>query len=68
LVGETDWSKLIPKPTSRFLLVSCDECNNKQIVFEHAKTVVRCKVCNSILAKPRGGKAQIIGKVLDVYE
>lgn len=65
---EIDWSKLIPKPTSRFLLVACDECNNKQIVFEHAKTLVRCRVCGSVLAEPRGGKAKILGKVLEVYE
>lgn len=63
----TDWSKLIPKPRSSFLLVQCNECGHRQAVFEHAKTHVSCQVCGAPLAKPRGGKAEILGKVLERY-
>ncbi len=63
----TDWSKLIPKPRSSFLLVECNECGNKQVVFDHAKIVVECLVCGATLARPRGGKAEILGKVLERY-
>ena len=64
---ETEWAKLIPKPRSSFLLVQCNECGHRQVVFDHAKTEVACQVCGSILAKPTGGKAEILGKVLERY-
>jgi len=66
-MSEIEWSKLIPKPRSSFLLVQCNECGNKQIVFDHAKTLVKCQVCGAILAEPRGGKAKILGKILERY-
>jgi len=66
-MSEIDWSKLIPKPKSSFLLVQCGECGNKQIIFNHAKTLVKCQVCGAILAEPRGGKAKILGKILERY-
>ncbi|MEM0440266.1 MAG: 30S ribosomal protein S27e [Candidatus Caldarchaeum sp.] len=56
------WSKYIPSPRSRFLIVSCNECGNSQIVFDSAKTVVKCNVCGAVLARPSGGKAIILGK------
>ncbi len=64
---EIEWAKLIPKPRSSFLLVQCNECGHRQVVFDHAKTEVPCQVCGSILTKPTGGKAQILGKVLERY-
>lgn len=64
---ETEWSKLIPKPRSAFLLVQCNECGHRQVVFDHAKTEVPCQVCGSILASPKGGKTRILGKVLETY-
>ncbi|MCD6236237.1 MAG: 30S ribosomal protein S27e [Thaumarchaeota archaeon] len=63
---EVEWEKLIPKPRSRFLLVQCNECGHKQVVFSHAKIEVKCQVCGATLAVPRGGKAKILGRVLDV--
>ncbi|MEM1583465.1 MAG: 30S ribosomal protein S27e [Nitrososphaerota archaeon] len=64
---ETEWSRLILKPRSAFLLVQCNECGHRQTVFDHAKTEVYCQVCGAILAKPRGGKAEILGKVVESY-
>ncbi|HIQ30373.1 MAG TPA: 30S ribosomal protein S27e [Candidatus Caldiarchaeum subterraneum] len=65
---ETDWSRLIPKPRSKFLLVVCNECNNKQVVFDSAKIEVKCNVCGAPIAYPSGGKAIITGKIVEAYE
>ncbi|MEM1976609.1 MAG: 30S ribosomal protein S27e [Nitrososphaerota archaeon] len=63
---EVDWEKLIPKPRSRFLLVQCNECGHRQILFDHAKMEVKCQVCSAPLATPKGGKARILGRILEV--
>ncbi len=57
--------RTIPSPRSRFLVVKCPKCGNEQIVFDRAATVVRCLTCGEILALPRGGKAQILGQVVE---
>jgi len=64
-MSEVDWSKLIPKPRSKFLLVQCNECGHRQVVFDHAKIEVKCQVCGATLAIPKGGKAKILGRVLE---
>ncbi|KYH39666.1 MAG: 30S ribosomal protein S27ae [Candidatus Bathyarchaeota archaeon B26-1] len=64
----SDWGKLIPKPKSAFLNVKCPDCGNEQILFSHATTVVRCSVCGAVLAEPSGGKAEIKGEVVEVFE
>ncbi|MCX8202080.1 MAG: 30S ribosomal protein S27e [Candidatus Caldarchaeum sp.] len=56
------WPNIVPTPKSRFLLVTCNECGNTQVVFDSAKINVKCNVCGAILAKPSGGKAIILGK------
>jgi len=61
-------SKLIPRPTSKFLIVMCNYCGNKQIILDTAKTIVTCMVCKEVIAKPRGGKAEIYGKVEKVLD
>jgi small subunit ribosomal protein S27e len=59
---------VIPKPSSQFLRVKCEDCGNVQIVFDRAASVVLCQVCGATLAKPTGGKAAIRGEVLGVLE
>jgi small subunit ribosomal protein S27e len=49
------------KTDSKFLRVKCNDCENVQIVFDHASTRVKCNVCGSTLVEPRGGKAEIKG-------
>jgi len=61
-------SSLIPRPTSRFLIVMCNYCGNKQIIPDTTKTTVTCMVCKETIAKPRGGKAKIYGKVEKVLD
>ncbi len=56
------------KNRSRFLKVKCPDCENEQIVFEKASTVVDCVVCSKVLAEPAGGKARITAEVLETYE
>ena len=56
----------VPYPTTKFLKVKCNSCNNEQIVFDSAKIVVKCDVCSEDLTQPRGGKAKILGEILEV--
>ena len=51
--------------TGRFIKVKCPDCGNEQIIFERAATVVKCNVCGSVLAEPRGGKALIKGEIVE---
>jgi len=54
---------LIPQPRSRFLLVICPNCGNSQVVFSHSTFPARCLSCGVQLVKPRGGKAEILGRI-----
>jgi small subunit ribosomal protein S27e len=56
------------KNRSRFIKVKCPDCENEQIVFEMASTVVDCVVCGKVLAEPAGGKAQIKAEILETCE
>ncbi|MEM0383721.1 MAG: 30S ribosomal protein S27e [Candidatus Caldarchaeum sp.] len=60
--------KFTPTPTSKFLVVVCNECGNRLTVFDSAKTTVRCGVCGAVVAEPVGGKAIIYGKKEKVLE
>jgi small subunit ribosomal protein S27e len=44
---------------SKFLRVKCPDCENEQIIFEKASTVVDCVVCGRVLAEPTGGKISL---------
>jgi len=54
------------KAGSKFLKVKCNDCENEQVVFDHASTSVKCNVCGSTLVEPRGGKAEIKGEIIEV--
>jgi small subunit ribosomal protein S27e len=62
------WEDLIPQPRSRFLRVKCPDCGNEQIVFGNISVTVRCNVCGTSLADPRGGKARVRGEIVGVLE
>ncbi|KUG20782.1 MAG: 30S ribosomal protein S27e [Methanomicrobiaceae archaeon] len=49
---------------TRFFRVKCPDCENEQIVFEKASTVVACTVCGHLLSEPTGGKANIKAEIL----
>ncbi len=56
------------KTRSKFLRVKCMDCENEQIVFDHASTSVKCAVCGRTLVEPRGGKAEIKSEIIEVFE
>ncbi|NPA38256.1 MAG: 30S ribosomal protein S27e [Candidatus Nanohaloarchaeota archaeon] len=49
--------------TGRFLRVKCHKCGNEQNIYEKASIEVKCLVCGEILARPTGGKAELLVKV-----
>jgi small subunit ribosomal protein S27e len=51
--------------TGKFLKVRC-RCKNEQVIFEKPSAVVKCLVCDEVLAEPTGGKANIKAKILGV--
>ena len=51
--------------TGRFLKVIC-KCKNEQIIFDKPGSVVKCLVCNEVLAEPKASKGHISAKVLGV--
>ncbi|MDY6779026.1 MAG: 30S ribosomal protein S27e [Halobacteria archaeon] len=53
---------------SSFLSVKCEDCENEQTVFQKPSSEVSCAVCGSTLAKPTGGKAELLGEVTGVVE
>ncbi len=53
---------------SKFLVVRCTECDNEQVLFSHASTLVRCQVCGKTISIPRGGKAEVKAAVLGTAE
>lgn len=54
--------------TSKFIKVRCPKCKNEQIVFGKSASVVKCLVCDKVLAEPTGGKTRIKARVLEVLE
>ena len=55
-------------PESKFLKVKCKKCRNEQIIFSKAATVVKCLVCESVLAEPTGGLAKISMEVEEIMD
>ncbi len=53
---------------SKFLKVKCPDCENEQLIFDKATSVVECSVCGRVLAEPTGGKASIKADVIATYE
>ncbi len=56
------------KPRSKFVRVKCDDCENEQIVFDHASTTVRCNVCGRSLVIARGGKSEIKTQIIEFLD
>lgn len=52
-------------PRSKFLVIKCPNCGNEQIVFNKAAMEVKCLTCGETIAVPTGGKAKILGKVVE---
>ena len=53
---------------SKFVKVKCPDCENEQLIFEKASTVVDCVVCGHNLSIPSGGKAEIKAEIIAAFE
>ncbi len=51
---------------SRFVRVKCQKCKNEQVIFGKASSKVKCLMCETLIAKPSGGKSKIKGKIVEV--
>ena len=51
-----------------YIRVTCGDCENEQIVFGKAATVVNCAVCGTTLAVPTGGNARIDHEIVETVE
>jgi small subunit ribosomal protein S27e len=49
-----------------FLKVKCLDCDNEQIIFDRAASVVQCIICGKTLVKPSGGKSRIYANINEV--
>ncbi|HIH20949.1 TPA: 30S ribosomal protein S27e [Candidatus Micrarchaeota archaeon] len=51
----------------RFLLVKCD-CSEESTVYGDSTTQINCPKCGSPIAEPKGGRAKINGRILEVLQ
>ncbi|MFH1056553.1 MAG: 30S ribosomal protein S27e [Candidatus Micrarchaeota archaeon] len=51
----------------KFLLVKCD-CGEEAVVYGDSKSRVNCKKCGSPMAEPKGGRAKITARILEVLQ
>jgi len=55
------------KINSKFLKISCSDCDNKQVVFNKPSKKVECLSCGSIICEPTGGLGEIKSKIEEVF-
>jgi|TARA_B100002003_G_scaffold145092_1_gene134420 small subunit ribosomal protein S27e len=60
--------KIMEEPTSKFVKIRCPKCKNEQVMFGKASTEIKCLVCGKVLAEPKGGKAKVKARILEVLE
>mmetsp|Transcript_18654 Transcript_18654/g.21459 ORF Transcript_18654/g.21459 Transcript_18654/m.21459 type:complete len:82 (-) Transcript_18654:238-483(-) len=51
--------RLVQAPNSYFMDVKCPGCYALSTIFSHAQSVITCEGCNTVLAKPTGGKCKL---------
>lgn len=60
--------QLIPVPSSKFQKVSCQECQEIQVVYSHATMQVTCHSCGNTLTKSTGSKTIVFGQIVGSAE
>ena len=60
-LSEEDF-KRIPQPETSFLKVTCDRCNNEQVVFSAPAMKVKCLACEHVLVEPGASKGKLLVK------
>ncbi|MCD6230196.1 MAG: 30S ribosomal protein S27e [Candidatus Diapherotrites archaeon] len=58
----------VSMPKSRFLKVKCFDCSKEQVIFGCASTGVKCVVCGKEIVSPKGGKANIKTRIINVLD
>ena len=53
---------------SNFLKVKCGDCENHQIIFDHAASTVKCVICGKTLVEPKGGRSKICAQIVEVLD
>jgi len=48
--------------------VQCTNCQEKQVIFSHATSDINCKSCGNPIAKKTGGKATILGEIINTLD
>jgi len=56
------------EPKSKFIKVRCPKCKNEQVIFGKSATLIKCLVCEEVLAEPTGGKTHIKARILELLE
>ncbi len=56
----------VKEPKSKFIKLRCPKCKNEQIVFGKSASIVKCLVCEKVIAEPTGGKSRVKARVLEV--
>jgi small subunit ribosomal protein S27e len=59
---------MVPKPNSRFISVQCTQCGEKRIIFSHSTRDIHCKSCGQIMANKTGSKANVVAKIIEVFD
>ncbi len=49
----------------KFIKIKCSDCENEQVTFKKASSVVECLVCGAPLVKPTGGYAELNGEIIE---
>ncbi|KZX11400.1 30S ribosomal protein S27e [Methanobrevibacter filiformis] len=52
----------------KFLRVKCLDCDNEQIVFDHAASTVKCIICGKTMVESTGGKSKITAHIAEVVK
>ncbi len=58
--------RTVEGPKSKFLKVKCPDCGTEQVVFSNMAHKTYCLVCGKLLAKPTGGKADVLSTEMKV--
>ena len=53
---------------NKFIKIRCNKCKNEQIVFEKASSPVKCIKCKEEITSPKGGKAEIKAKLIEILK
>ena len=52
-------NRLVQGPNSYFMDIKCPGCYSLTTAFSHAQTVITCEGCQTVLARPSGGKCKL---------